>query len=133
MMTAMTMQTVEAPGAAPAHASSWGDFPISCTIENDGCSKPFDGALEWVAHPDGSGSGKMDVLLHFAEFGSCANIGDRSPGGCLSFDSSIVDGLAEGDEGAKVSVMDAIQKAWPGLVSYSFSPMLGSKVPPKNS
>lgn len=115
----MTTGILETIGA---HGSVWGDFPISCTIQENGSSRAFEGILGWTAHPQAPGLKERDVLLHFAEANSDAEIGDTSPGGCLSFDCDIVNALADNDESAKKAVMDRIQEAWSGLVSYSLPP-----------
>ena len=98
--------------------SVWGDFPVSCVIRRNGRSEPFEGRLEWVAQPIPPDPGRRSVLLHFAD-GRDAEVGDTSPGGRIEFGLEVVEGLASGDGGAKASVMDAIQKAWADLDSWS--------------
>ena len=121
----MNMQFINTPSTASAHGPVWGDFRISCMIQENGQNRPFKGSVEWTAHPRTPGVNERDVLLHLAESMIDEDIGDTSPGGCLSIECSVVDGLANDDEGAKASVMKEIQKAWSGLVSYSLPPTNG--------
>ena len=118
----MTMQPIGTPKPASAHGSVWGDFPISCTIQENGSSRAFEGSLGWNAHPQSPGISERDVLLHLAESKSDSKAGDTSPGGMMSLGNALVDGLAAGRAGAKKALMGKIQEKWPGLVSYSFPP-----------
>lgn len=56
----MNMQFVNTPSTASAHGHVWGDFPISCMIQENGHNRPFKGSVEWTAHPQTPGVNAND-------------------------------------------------------------------------
>lgn len=119
---AMMAHSVDEVEPLDMNSVVWGDFPISGEIQDGSGIRAFLGNLTWKALPQTPGLEKRDVVLLLSEDECGAVPGDRVPGGRLSLDCNLIEGLAANDENAKAALMDTIQRKWPRLESYNFPP-----------